>query len=132
MKTPALRNAVEMSELNQKFEALSHERRFYLAIGDSAKVCAVFGEVDGISGERFWVGITAADAGCYQGTVDNELTHSASHGLHFGDLISFDHKHVYEVVLQSELEKLRPIVHEEIMKPGFRNVTARPSDENQS
>lgn len=131
MKAPVLRNAIEMSELNGGFDALSHARRYHLGIGDHAKVCVDLGEEAGVTGERFWVTIVRAEAGCYLGVVDNELDHSGSHGLFFGDLIPFDYRHIYDVVLQSEFAGLKREVREEMAKPGFKNVTLKPSEENQ-
>lgn len=131
MKTPRLRNAIEMAEQHAKFDTLSLEKRANLAIGDSAKVCAIVGTGDEIRGERFWVDITAADTGRYQGKAANELSHSAAHGLYFGDLIAFDSRHIYDVMLQSEIEGLRRKLRAEMAEPGFENETLKPADENQ-
>jgi hypothetical protein len=134
MKTPMLRNAVEMSELHQQFDALPNKKRFNLEAGDSAKVCAVFGEGDGITGERFWVVITEVDKETrrYQGIVNNCLSYSTSHGLYFRDLISFEPKHIYDVVLRSEAAEMNRKAREEMSKPGFKNETLKAHDENQS
>jgi len=132
-KTPSLRNAVEMSELHQRFEALPHTRRCQLKVGDSAKICAVFGESEGITGERFWVIITAVEAetGRYQGMVNNCLIHSASHGLYFRDLVAFEHRHIYDVVLQAEAAAMNRQAREEKAMPGFKNETLKAYDDNQ-
>lgn len=54
MKTPNLKNAVEMSELSADFEALDHVSRYYLLFpGDYAKVCVEFSDHKGYTGERF-------------------------------------------------------------------------------
>ena len=134
MKTPSLRNAVEMSELHQKFDAIPHKKRFNLKVGDSAKVCVVFGKGEGITGERLWVIITAAEAktGRCQGIVNNCLAHSALHGLYFRDLISFEHRHIYDVVLQSEAADMNRKAREEMAEPGFKNETLKAFDENKS
>lgn len=131
MKTPELRNAIEMSEHHQKFDALLHNKRSSLGIGDSAKVCAVFRPVENVGGERFWVTITAAEGGRYQGKVDNVLSHSASHGLYFGDLISFDYRHIYDAVRKSERAEDRRQALEDASKPGFKNQTLKTAEENE-
>lgn len=133
-KTPSLRNAVGMSESHQKFDALPRERRSNLEVGDSAKICAVFGKGEDITGERFWVIITAveAKAGRYQGMINNYLSHSVAHGLYFRDIISFEPKHIYDVVLKSEAAEMNRRRREEMAKPGFKNESLKPSGENQS
>jgi hypothetical protein len=131
MKTPVLRNAIEMSEHHQKFDALSHDKRYNLKIGDGAKVCVAFGKGQGVTGERFWVDITAAREGRYEGKVDNVLSYSALHGLYLGDLISFDYRHIYDVVLQSEIAEIRRQACEEAAKPGFKNETLKADGENE-
>jgi hypothetical protein len=52
---------------------------------------------DGYSGERFWVLIETSNNGVYTGTVDNELAHSAQHGLRNGDLVTFDYRNIYDL-----------------------------------
>jgi hypothetical protein len=106
MKTPNLVNAVEMSELSADFELLEHDLRYHLLFpGDYAKVCVAFDEHNGCTGERFWVRITSAKSGQYQGIVDNELDHTCAHGLRYGDLIAFDYRHIYNLAHQSKLSE---------------------------
>lgn len=123
-----------MSELHLKFDAIPHKRRSDLEVGDSAKICAVFGKGEDITGERFWVIITAVEAktGRYQGMINNCPSHSASHGLYFRDVISFEPKHIYDVVLKSEAAEMNRKRREEIAKSGFENESLKPSGENQS
>jgi hypothetical protein len=118
MKNPPLKNAVGLSELNPEF-TLSHKKRYNLAVGDSAKVCAILGHGEGLAGERFWVVITAVDAvtGRYQGIINNCLIHSASHGLNFKDVISFEPKHIFDVVLQTEAAEMNRKRREELATP---------------
>ena len=104
MKTPKLTNAVEMSEMSAQFEVPEHDFRHHLLFpGDYAKVCAEFDEHNGCTGERFWVKITWADSGQYQGVIDNNLCHTEAHGLRYGDLIAFDYRHIYNLAHQSKL-----------------------------
>lgn len=106
MKAPNLKNAVEMSERSADFEVLDHDSRFYLLFpGDYAKVCVEFDEHKGYTGERFWVRVTFAEAGQYQGVIDNDLDHTEAHGLRCGDLIAFDYRHVYNLAHQSKLSE---------------------------
>ena len=107
MKTAHLVNAVEMSELSANFELLPHEIRYWgLHTGDLAKVCAPFPKTeDEYTGERFWVIVTQAKPGHYQGTIDNDLKHSNLHGLQFGDLIAFDYRHIYQICHRSKLNE---------------------------
>lgn len=132
MKTPVLKNAVALSELHQTFDALPHGKRSNLEVGDTAKVCAVCREGERITGERFWVVITAVDkeTGRYQGFIDNCLVHSASHGLYFRDLILFEPKHIYDVVLRSEAAEMNRQRREEMAKPGFTSISLKPVDRN--
>jgi hypothetical protein len=120
-----------MSELHQKFDALSHHKRYNLAIGDRAKVCVNFDESEGVSGERFWVEITASEEGRYQGIVDNELSYSASHGIYLGDLISFDYRHIYDVVLQSEMADMKSKADKEMGRPEYKNESLKAAGENE-
>jgi len=133
-KSPLLRNAVEMSEKHAKFDSLPYQRRANLEVGDSAKVCAVFNKGVDVGGERFWVVVIAVDAekGCYQGFVNNVLSHSDAHGLYFRDVICFEPRHIYDVVLTSEADEMNRKAREEMSKPGFENETLKPYDENQA
>jgi hypothetical protein len=134
MKTPPLKNAVEISELHGKFDTLPHIKRANLEVGDSAKVCAIFGSGEGLTGERFWVVITKVDkaTGCYQGFVNNCLVHSASHDVHFRDVILFEPRHIYDVVLRSEAAEMNRKRREEMSKPGFKNVSLKAHEENKT
>ncbi|QIF04149.1 hypothetical protein [Roseimicrobium sp. ORNL1] len=106
MKTPNLKNAVEMSELSADFEALDHVSRYYLLFpGDYAKVCVEFSDHKGYTGERFWVRVTSAEPGQYRGVVDNDLEHTEAHGLRYGDLIAFDYRHIFDLAHQSKLSE---------------------------
>jgi hypothetical protein len=131
MKTPSLRNAVEMSEQHEKFDAPPHKARFNLKVGDSVKVCAVFDEVEKISGERFWVIITSVKAeGRYQGMVNNQLVHSALHGLAYRDFIVFEDRHIYDVVPLAKAAEMNRQAQEEKAQPGFKNESLKAYDEN--
>ena len=106
MKTHHLVNAVEMSELSADFELLEHDLRYHLIFpGDYAKVCVAFDKHNECTGERFWVRVTSAKSGQYQGIVDNDLDHTEAHGLRCGDLIAFDYRHVYNLAHQSKLSE---------------------------
>jgi len=121
-----------MSELHSKFDALPYKKRFNLEVGDSAKVCAVFGKGGRVTGERFWVIITAVEPGTgrYQGVVDNHLVNSDSHGLCFRDLISFEPRHIYDAVLKSEAAEMNRKARAEMAAPEFKNVTLKATGEN--
>ncbi len=104
MKTPNLSNAVEMSELSADFEVLGHVSRYHLLFtGDYAKVCVTFDEHNGCTGERFWVKVTFAQSGHYQGIIHNDLAHTEAHGLRYGDPIAFDYRHIYNLIPQAKL-----------------------------
>lgn len=122
-----------MSELHQKFDALPYKKRSNLKVGDSVKVCAVVDGIEKIGGERFWVAImeVEGETGRYKGRVDNILENSSSHGLYYKDLIFFEDRHIYEVVTLAESEEIYRKAREEIAQPSFKNVTPKPSDENQ-
>ena len=91
-----------------------------------------FSQGQGITGERFWVIITAADAGRYQGKIDNQLIHSAAHGLYLGDIIAFDHRHIYDAQRLSDAAALNRQRQEEMAKPGFKNESVKPREENRT
>jgi hypothetical protein len=96
VNTPHLVNAVQYSELYPNFELLPYQDRVSLQVGDVAKVCIRFEGHPEHQGERFWVLIKTSTDGVYTGTVDNELDHTALHGLKSGDPISFDYRHIYD------------------------------------
>jgi hypothetical protein len=96
VSTPHLVNAVQYSELHPDFEILPHSDRVSLQAGDVAKVCIRFEGHSEYQGERFWVLIKTSIEGLYTGTVDNNLSHTALHGLKCGDSITFDYRNIYD------------------------------------
>lgn len=96
VKKPNLVNAVRYSELHPNFEVLPHADRVSLRPGDVAKICVQFTGDSKYSGERFWVLIATNEDGVYTGKVDNDLAHTAHHGLQCGDLVTFDYRHIYD------------------------------------
>ena len=96
MNKPHLVNAVQYSELHPNFELLPHAERASSRVGDVAKVCLYFEGHSEYQGERFWVLIQTSHEGIYTGTVDNNLVHTALHGLKHGDQVAFDHRHIYD------------------------------------
>jgi hypothetical protein len=89
---------VRYSELYPEFDVLPHADRVSLRPGDVAKICVQFEEVGGYSGERFWVLILESHDGVYTGTLDNELEHTGQHGLKNGDTVTFDYRHIYDLL----------------------------------
>jgi hypothetical protein len=68
--------------------------RISLLPGQCAKVC--------MGGERFWVKVTLSDArGRYAGQVNNVLLGLGHHGLDYGDVITFEAKHVLDICTPS-------------------------------
>lgn len=72
------------------FYAPSAEELAAIKVGDSVKVCAW--------DERFWVEVTGVFTHTIRGRVDNDLICTESHGLMFGDLISFHRNNVYNIL----------------------------------
>lgn len=57
--------------------------------GSVVKICA--------GNERFWVIVTDVQGFRLQGTVDNDLVHSNVHQLKYGDVVSFELRHIYQI-----------------------------------
>lgn len=76
-------------EFPRTFHVPPAEHLAALNIGFLAKVCA--------EPERFWVVITARSGDRLRGIVDNDLLKSDEHGLHVGDTIEFEERHVYAI-----------------------------------
>lgn len=72
------------------FDAPSLAELSMIAPGCHVKICA--------GSERFWVLVTAVTRTCIQGTIDNVLVRSSEHGLFFNDPVSFEARHVYDIL----------------------------------
>ncbi|MBM3618029.1 MAG: hypothetical protein FJX23_05720 [Alphaproteobacteria bacterium] len=62
--------------------------------GDLAKVCTC--------NERFWCEITAREGVHFTARVDNELQHTAEHGISLDDIVQFEERHIYQALLKQE------------------------------
>ncbi|EAO3414764.1 hypothetical protein E3L83_19515 [Salmonella enterica] len=58
--------------------------------GSHVKICA--------GDERFWVLVTAVTREAITGTIDNDLVRTAIHGLRYNDTVSFERRHVYDII----------------------------------
>ena len=58
--------------------------------GSHVKICAN-------DRERFWVKVTSRDGINMTGTIDNDLIFVDEHGLDYGDTVSFQTRHIYQV-----------------------------------
>jgi hypothetical protein len=75
--------------------------------GDLLKVGVEFDAKEAASsGERFWVIVTQVDRNdgqsFFRGTVDNDLLHTAFHGLSLGDAITFEARHILDFIFEHE------------------------------
>jgi hypothetical protein len=75
------------------FRALSQESLAALRPGAFVKVAT--------GGERFWVRLTQVQGDTLRGVIDNVLQNTVRHGLHMGDEVAFETRHVYQVILPS-------------------------------
>jgi len=73
----------------ETFEAPTMDELYALRPGMSVKVCA--------AGERFWVTITGIVGDLIGGKVDNDLIGTPAHGMRYGDAITFERRHVYQI-----------------------------------
>ena len=78
-----------------------------VVVGSSVKVC--------VERERFWVAVTAVEGDTVTGRINNDLVHTAKHGLRDGDSVTLEKCHLYDV-LDEERDQLlaaTPFPHEE-------------------
>ena len=75
------------------FRAPSQESLTALRLGAFVKVAT--------GGERFWVRLTQVQGDALRGVLDNVVQNTARHGLHMGDEVAFEKRHVYQVILPS-------------------------------
>jgi len=71
------------------FYAPSKKELDTIESGVNVKVC--------LDDERFWVEVSQVNGDEITGTVNNDLIHTASHGLKFGQEIKFEKRHVYMI-----------------------------------
>jgi len=76
-------------EHGDRFQVPSPEALAEINVGYFAKVCA--------EPERFWVLVTALFGDRLRGIIDNDLLKSDDHGLHCGDIIEFELRHVHAI-----------------------------------
>lgn len=87
-----LTDAQEMHRQNPTtFEVPSTEELAAVNVGYFAKVCA--------DPERFWVRVTGRTGSTLYGIIDNDLLRSETHGLHCGELVEFEERHIYAIQL---------------------------------
>jgi hypothetical protein len=93
--TPELLNAEHMARRHPNtFLILGRGLRSALSPGQCAKLCT--------GGERFWAKVTLTDGkGQYTGQVDNAMSGLGHHGLNYGDVITFEAKHVLDIYAPS-------------------------------
>lgn len=73
------------------FEVPSPDELASICPGSCVKVCSL--------PERFWVTVTAVNAdGSLTGTVANALIFTDRHGLDYEDEVTFERRHVYDVM----------------------------------
>lgn len=65
-----------------------------ITAGAFVKVC--------VDKERFWVFVTAVTPTVITGTIDNDLVYTRYHGLRYEDLITFEPRHVFNILDSSE------------------------------
>jgi hypothetical protein len=51
----------------------------------------------GVHPERFWVHLTEIKDGVFTGTIDNDLVFTHEHGLDYGDILSFERRHIIDI-----------------------------------
>ncbi|EON2338977.1 hypothetical protein ACLLKL_001946 [Escherichia coli] len=73
------------------FSAPSAAELSMITPGTHVKVC-----VDDC--ERFWVLVTAVTRSGITGTVDNDLIRTHIHGLRYPDVVTFEPRHVYDIL----------------------------------
>ena len=81
-----LNDAQRMAREFPDFEAPSHAELGSIKTGDAVKVSNNY--------DRFWVRVTGIDGQVLRGSIDNDLVGPVGH---YGDLITFEKRHVYEV-----------------------------------
>lgn len=59
-----------------------------------------------VQGERFWVKLTDVGENL-TGLIDNELVFTDLHGLELSDQITFERRHVYQVLAINQVEEAR-------------------------
>ena len=65
--------------------------------GDLVKVAA--------RAERFWLNVTKAEFPNFEGTVDNDLLFAEEIGMDYGDGVSFEARHIYNIKTVAEQER---------------------------
>ncbi|ENE5752153.1 hypothetical protein ACFLMW_003778 [Salmonella enterica] len=73
------------------FSAPSEAELSMITPGTHVKICA--GDC-----ERFWVLVTAVTHAGITGTIDNDLVRTAIHGLRCDDVVTFEPRHVYDII----------------------------------
>lgn len=92
MNQPTFVDAQEMHRLHPlTFEAPLQDDLDKLKAGEFVKVCCA-------NTERFWCIIQTIEGNEITATVDNNLFHSAEHGIHFGDTVKFEKRHIYQTI----------------------------------
>ena len=61
----------------------------------------------GLTPERVWVRITQVTTNGFEGTVDNRLLSADYYGLHYGDVLSFEARHILDVETVDEQQMLK-------------------------
>ncbi len=83
-------DAQEMHKNNpETFYAPDNEKLENLKKGDIVKVST--------GGERFWCIIDEIKQGSITATIDNNLVGTDEHGLKYGDSITFESKHIFNI-----------------------------------
>lgn len=82
----------------QTFNAPSSSELQCIAPGCHVKVC----ETDC---ERFWIQVTAVTRDGITGVVDNDLICTPFHGLNYGDVVTVQPRHVYDILDERDKAK---------------------------
>lgn len=83
-------NAQEQARLHpETFEAPSKAELDAIVEGSTVKVS--------IGGERFWNQVTKVDGSIITATVDNDLVCTKTHGLKYGDTITFVKDNIFMI-----------------------------------
>lgn len=96
MKKPIFEDAQQMQKDNPTtFYAPSQQELEKLTVNDLAKVC--------VQGERFWCIIKQINDQHITGEINNDLVFTHKHGLSDTDVIEFEKKNIYNIILENEL-----------------------------
>lgn len=74
------------------FEATTLAELAAVTVGMHVKVCA--------GTERFWIKLIDANGEILKGIIDNDLVRSHEHGLKYGELVSVERRHIYQIYSQ--------------------------------